>query len=259
VTTLAEAEGVLGAGYPEPLWVQAAETVARQVAEGVVRPGGRLPPERELCQQLGISRVTLRKALGKLVDDGILQPSHGRGWHVATAPGSPPKPVAEKEWPNSLEGFSETATRMGLTATSLVLRDERVPASFDQAEELLIAPGTPLLLLERVRLLNDVPIAIDVTLIPAALADRFEQPDFTVASLYDLITATGSVMSGADSTIEARGADEYVAAQLSIPVGSPVLVLHQVVVDALARPLFMSTLSYSGDRYRLRTFFARAS
>jgi DNA-binding GntR family transcriptional regulator len=251
-----EPEGALRAGYPEPLWVQAVEAISRQVAEGNIRPGGRLPPERELCLQLGISRVTLRKALTSLVQDGVLQPSHGRGWHVAAAA---PETAAGKEWPNSLEGFSETAARMGLVATSRVLRNAILPASLDQAEELQIAPGAPLFHLERVRLLSDVPIALDLTLLPGSVVARFESADFEVDSLYDLITGAGLVMSGADSTIEAREADSYVASQLEIEVGKPILVMHQVVVDPSARPLFTSSIRYSGDRYRLRTFFARAT
>ena len=64
----------------DPLWVQAVDHIAREIAEGRLAAGSRLPPERELCAELSISRVTLRKALLKLVDDGVLRSSHGRGW-----------------------------------------------------------------------------------------------------------------------------------------------------------------------------------
>jgi GntR family transcriptional regulator len=249
-----ESDGRLRPGYPDALWVQAAELISREIESGAIRPGGRLPPERELCAQLGISRVTLRKALSHLVDAGVLQPSHGRGWHVS-APGDA---SATKEWPNSLEGFSETAARMGLVASSRVLSEIVRPASLDEAEELQIAPGIPILHLERVRLLSEVPIALDLTLMRADLLADFASHDFSVESLYDVISGSGLVMSGADSSIEAREAESYVASQLSIEPGKPILVMHQVVVDPLAKPLFSSTIRYSGDRYRLRTFFARA-
>ena len=85
--------------YPEPLWIQAANLITAEIDSGVLKPGMRLPPERELCEQLGISRVTLRKALTKLVEDGLVSASHGRGWYVASTSTS-------KEWPNSLESFS---------------------------------------------------------------------------------------------------------------------------------------------------------
>ena len=67
-----EVAPVIRSDYPEPLWIQAATLIRGQIDEGVLRPGSRLPHERELCQQLGISRVTLRKALNQLVNAGVL-------------------------------------------------------------------------------------------------------------------------------------------------------------------------------------------
>jgi GntR family transcriptional regulator len=239
--------------YPEPLWIQAVNLINREIASGVLKPGMRLPPERELCLQLNISRVTLRKALNKLVDDGVLSASHGRGWYVAETAGT-----AGKEFPNSLESFTETAARMGLVAGSRVLRAETKPASLDQAEELSIAPGTPLFHLERVRLLNDVPIALDVTRIPAQLAPTLAEADFAVDSLYEKLAEAGIEPLRADATIEAREADAAAAEYLGLAVGKPVLVMRQLAVDRAEHPLFVSTITYAGDRYRLRTFFARS-
>ncbi|GAA4198518.1 GntR family transcriptional regulator [Streptosporangium oxazolinicum] len=236
--------------HPEPLWIQAVNLIKDQIGGGVLKPGSRLPPERELCDRLGISRVTLRKALGALVDEGILSPSHGRGWYVA------PSPPA-REWPNSLESFTETARQMGLTPSSTVLRHEVVPTNLDEAETLSIAPGTPLFVLERVRLLNDVPIALDLTQVPAALVPGFADLDFRSGSLYEHIAAIGLDPVKANATIEAREADTYLAGHLQLEVGKPVLAMRQLVLSATDTPLFSSVVFYRGDRYRLRTFFLR--
>jgi DNA-binding GntR family transcriptional regulator len=214
----------------------------------------RLAPERELCQQLGISRVTLRKALTKLVEDGVLTASHGRGWYVSKG-----AKAAGKEWPNSLESFSETAQRMGLTATSTLLRAELTGASLDEAELLLIAPGTPLFHLERVRLLDDVPIALDATAVIAAQLGSTSGVDFTHASLYELLRERGLEPMRADATIEAKSASASEAEMLTLEPGKPLLVMRQLAFDDLERPLFSSTIRYVGDRYRLKTFFARSS
>lgn len=238
--------------YPEPLWIQAANFIAAEIESGALKPGSRLPPERELCQQLGISRVTLRKALGKLVDDALLTASHGRGWYVSETAAA-----GATEWPNSLESFTETAARMGLVATSRVLRASTVPASFDDAEELSVAPGTQLFVLERVRHMGGVPIAVDRTRLPADRVPGFESVDFTTASLYSELLAAGLQITHAESTIEAQEAAAEVAAHLGLEPGKPVLVLHQVVVDDTGRPLFASTVTYGGERYRLRTSFSR--
>jgi DNA-binding GntR family transcriptional regulator len=240
------------ADYPDPLWIQAVNLVNAEIATGDLKPGSRLPPERELCQQLQISRVTLRKALNRLVEDGVLQPSHGRGWYVAT-------PTPAREWPNSLESFSETANRMGLTASSTVLRAATTPATLDEAELLGVAPGTPLFHLDRVRRLDGVPIALDHTCIPIALAPELASADFTTVSLYDALAAAGVEPVRADATVEAREAGDDVAGHLGLDRDKPVLAMHQVAMDADDRPLFASTIQYSGERYRLRTVFSRAS
>lgn len=237
--------------YPEPLWIQAVNIITGEIEAGVLKAGTRLPPERELCQQLGISRVTLRKALTKLVGDGVLRPAHGRGWYVAQT-------GATKEWPNSLESFSETAERMGLVATSKVLRCEERSATLDEAERLVIAPGTPIFRLERVRLLGGMPIALDTTRIALQLVPDLGTVDFARASLYEELAKRGIVPSRADATIEAEEADAEVAQLLDLEVGKPLLVMRQVALDQTERPLFASMVKYAGDRYRLRTSFARS-
>lgn len=237
------------ADYPDPLWIQAVEAILHDISTGALVAGSRLPPERELCTRLNISRVTLRKALLKLVDDGVLTASHGRGWYVAAAP--------HADWPNSLESFSETAQRLGLVASSRVLHASVIASTLDEAEELAIAPGAPVFRLERVRMLGDVPIAIDDSRVPAALVPGIDGVDFTTASLYERLAAGGLDLHRADSTIEARSADDYLATHLAIESGKPVLVMHQVLVNTLEQPLLSSTIRYAGERYRLRTFFSR--
>jgi len=236
--------------YPEPLWIQAATLIHHQIEEGALKAGARLPPERELCQRLGISRVTLRKALNQLVEAGVLNASHGRGWYVA-------KKTVKREWPNTLESFSETAARMGLEPQSEVLRAEIVPASFDEAEELSIAPGTDLFHLERVRLLSEVPIALDMTQIALSVLPDICKADFTRDSLYSTLAEAGIEPVRADATMEAREADAGEARHLRIAEGKPLLVMHQLAFDTAERPLFTSTIKYAGERYRLRTSFAR--
>lgn len=245
-----EVSAIIRPDYPEPLWIQAATLIRDQIDEGSLKPGARLPPERELCQQLGISRVTLRKALNQLVDAGVLNASHGRGWYVA-------KSTAKREWPNTLESFSETAARMGLQARSEVLRAETAAASFDEAEELSIVPGTDLFHLERVRLLDEVPIALDLTQVPVSVLPAVREVDFARRSLFTTLAEAGIEPVRADAAIEAREADAAEAAHLRIAEGKPLLIMRQVSFDAAGRPLFTSTVKYVGERYRLRTSFSR--
>jgi DNA-binding GntR family transcriptional regulator len=140
-----------------------------------------------------------------------------------------------------------------------VLVAQARPANLDEAEDLGIAPGTPLFRLERVRLLDGVPIALDLTRIAASLVPDLGKHDFSTECFYDSLGAAGVEPTRANSTIEAREADAYTAEQLNLAVGKPVLVMHQIAVDAAERPLFTSVISYVGERYRLRTSFARST
>lgn len=234
---------------PEPLWQQAAKAITREIAAAKLSSGSRLPPERDLLTRLSISRVTLRKALHSLVSSGVLVSSHGRGWYVATE--------AHQEFPQTLESFSETAARLGLKPSSDILRAEEAPATLDEAEELSVAPGSPIFHLERIRRLDGVPVAIDVSYFPALRGQDMGAIDFTTASLFKLLMGAGFDLARADSTIEARAADTALARHLGIEVGMPILAMRQLIEDTAGRPLCSSTILYAGDRYRLRTSFSR--
>jgi GntR family transcriptional regulator len=245
------APSALASEHPEPLWARAMAALRARIAVGEFGPGARLPPERDLCRALGISRVTLRKALSVLVDEGVLLAKQGRGWYVA-AP-------ERNDWPNTLESFSETALRMGLDVTSRVLRCEAGHATFDEAEAFQIAPGTLLHRLDRVRMLGGIPIAVDQSMLPTDVAAGFDTVDFTTESLYRAVTRLGFRLGQADTTIEARPADAVLAGHLAIAAGTPVLEMRQIVRDPAQRPLLASTIRYAGDRYRLRTLFTRGT
>jgi GntR family transcriptional regulator len=162
-------------------------------------------------------------------------------------------------FPNSLESFSATAKRMRLESSSVVLRAEVLPATIDEAERLTIAPGTRLFHLDRIRQLGGVPVAIDRSNVPDVYAPDLGDADFRAASLYEQLALAGLEIARADTTIESRGADAEVADLLGIAVGKPTLLMHQTVLDAHGRALFSSRIQYAGDRYRLRTFFARSN
>ncbi len=236
---------------PEPLWRQAADAILQEIAAGVLEPGARLPAERDLCARLSISRVTLRRSLQSLVDDGVLTSSHGRGWYVT--------PGIAKEFPNTLESFSETAARLGLEPSSDVLRTEIAPASLDQAELLSVAPGATLFHLERVRRLDQVPVSVDTSFMRAPAELDLGEIDFSRASLFGRLIEAGIELARAEATVEAQSADEVLAARLDIDAGSPILVMRQLVFDTSGRPFLSSTIRYAGERYRLRTSFSRTA
>jgi DNA-binding GntR family transcriptional regulator len=227
------------------------DSLAEEIARGRRSPGSRLPPERALAEHFGVSRVTLRRALAELESVGIVA-RHPGGWTVA-APriGEPP---------NALMSFSEMAASKGLTASARVLDLHVRPATIDEAEALGLAPGTPLFELERLRLMDDVPIMIDRSTVPLALAPDLVEVDFSASSLYhELEERHGLRPARARFAVEAVAADERQAALLYLQPGEPLLRCHQLTEDETGRPIEMCEMVYRGDRYRFRATLVRGA
>src|SRR5918995_4848367 len=126
----------------QPLYHRVYREIAKGIESGVLAPGDRLPSERALCEQLGVSRATVRRAVEELTTDGLVE-ARGRGSYV--------RGDAVSEPPNTLMSLSDVARSRGLAPTSQVLRGEVRPATIDEADAFSIAPGAPLLPPQRVR------------------------------------------------------------------------------------------------------------
>jgi len=234
----------------EPLYAQIERLVADEIASGRLRAGERLPAERDLCARLGVSRVTLRRALAGLVSHSVLTASAGRGWYVAAG--------VVSESPNELISFTRLAASRGLSASAQVLAHETRPASLDEAEALGIAPGADILDLRRLRLLASVPVSVDRNRVPLALAPSLARANFSSTSLYAALERDhGIVPTRADYVVEARAAGHDDAALLALRTGDPVLLAHQTTYDQNGRVIEIGEITYRHDRYRFRATLIR--
>jgi GntR family transcriptional regulator len=227
-----------------PLHLEVRNAIAEDIAAGLTAPGDRLPSERDLCERLNVSRLTLRKALKALVDDGLLESAPGRGWFVAGGPISEPA--------NVLLSFSDMARARGLTPSATVLSAEVRSARLDEAEVLTVAPGSDLFEIRRLRRLDGVAISIDHSRVPLTIAPGLPQTDFRVESLYSVLRDHGVEPTRAAAVVEAVPADAEQARFLEVNVGTPLLSLSQVTYAQDGRPIDMGDVTYRGDRYRFR-------
>ncbi|HEY8458653.1 MAG TPA: GntR family transcriptional regulator [Actinopolymorphaceae bacterium] len=227
-----------------PLHERVRNRLAADILSGVYARGTRLPSERELCTRLGVSRVTLRRALTDLSKDGLVIPSHGRGWYVAA------ERVGEPA--NVLMSFSAMARAQRLTPSSTVLSQQVRPADLDEAQQLGIAPGAQILDLRRLRMLDGLPVALDRSRVPLAIAPTLADQDFANGSLYDALTEAGWPPHRADYDVEALPADPEQARLLDIEPGHPLLVTRQVTYSVEGRVIELGGIIYRGDRYRFR-------
>ncbi len=233
----------------QPLHDQVRKAIAAQIRSGVIPPGARLQSERDLADQMGVSRVTVRRALDALADDGLVRAARGSGRFVSD--------TALAEPPNALLSFTELGAERGLQATSQVLLTHVRPATLEEAEVFGVAPGADIFELDRLRMLDGVAVALDHTRVPVAFAPELPTIDFSVASLYAVLDAAGAGLVRADYTTQAVAADADQARQLGVTPGSPMLLATTTSYDASDRVVELGETAYRSDRYRFRATLVR--
>jgi GntR family transcriptional regulator len=228
-----------------PRYYRVYRALAEDIAEGRLGPGDRLPVERALCERFGVSRATIRRAARELERDGLVESSARRGAFVSSGPLSEP--------PNVLLSFAAMAAARGLMATANVLGRSVRPASIDEAESLQIAPGSEIFHLERLRMLDGIPVSVDDNRVALARAPAVVDADYERDSLYrTLETRCGVTPTRGEYTIEAVAADPGIAELLGVTSGAPLLLTNDRTFDQAGRPISLSRIIYRGDRYRFR-------
>jgi GntR family transcriptional regulator len=215
-------------------------------------PGTRLPGERELAVDVGVSRSTLRQALAQLADEGLLDRSAQRGWFV-------PRPVVG-EPPSTLQSFSEMARARGLAPGAKVL-DQRVrAATFDEARRLRIAPAAKVAELLRLRTMDAVPVCVDTSVVILGRVPKIAEIDMTDRSLYETVEEFSDIrIARSTYTVRADACDEPTAALLEIEPGSPILIGDEITFDRQGVPVLAGSLRYRADAYRFEADLYRSA
>lgn len=230
---------------PQSSALQAYRILERAVENRAWPPGSKLPAERELAQQLGVSRSTLRHVLAALADSELVEASPQRGWFVTDGPFSDP--------PNVLVSFTESARLRGIRAGAIVLSQTVRPITLTEQEDFRAAPGTEILQLERLRTLDDTPVCLDISRIVMARVPGIEAGNFEDRSLYEEMSTIGGVQPvRSDYAVHAEAADAGTASLLKVSVGSPVLVGQELSYSSNGDRLLAAELTYRGDAYTFR-------
>jgi GntR family transcriptional regulator len=207
--------------------------------------GQAIPSERRLCEQLGVSRLTLRAALDDLVREGHLTRRHGSGTFV-----SRPK-IAQ---PLTLTSFSEDMRRRGMVPGSRTLELKVVPAGARLGRRLQLSPEEPVVRVKRLRLADGEPMALEVLHVPAALVPGLSQADLENRSFYELMEERyGVLISSATQTIEPTVTSAEESEALGVPLHSPAFLFERTTLTVSGRPMEFVRSFYRGDRYQLVT------
>ena len=224
-------------GTTTPLYMQIAKNIQAATTEGEVAIGDALPAERDLCKMTGTSRVTIRKALDKLVEDKTLIRKHGAGTFVL--------PPIEHLGSN-LTGFTGNARNHGHNPQAIwIVKAYGLPTA-EEAEILQILQTDKVARLGRVRLSDGQPLAIENAIVPAKLLPDLDEIS---ESLYQALESKGNRPAKGMQKVRASLANPTEAGLLSIAENSELLRIERRSYLLDGTPVELTRSAYRGDHY----------
>jgi GntR family transcriptional regulator len=222
------------------LYRSVGETLKREIATGRFADTQVLPGERELSQRLGVSRATLRRAIQELIGEGVLFHRQGAGTFIRRA-------MPRVEQPSSrLTGFTEDMRLRGFVASSRELESGVFLPTPEEAMMLGVSPAEGVVRLSRLRLANDVPMAIEHTVVPLHF---LPDPTAIGPSLYDALEARDLRPTRGLQRLRATLLSEADAALLDVPAKSATLYIQRIAYLADGRCVEFTRSYYRADTY----------
>ena len=220
-----------------PMYMQLAHRLRLQIVDGKIGAGEAVPSERDLCDIMGASRVTVRKAIELLIEEGLLSRRQGSGTYVTPriqAPGS------------FLSSFSEDAEARGEVTDTIWMMKTIAVATEEEARLLELPAGSNVARLSRVRMAGGEPLAIENAVVPAEML-----PDIGNLgnSLYQALNERGNRPVTGQQKVRAALAGPTEASLLSIPEKTEILRIERLTRRADGCPVELTRSAYRGERY----------
>jgi GntR family transcriptional regulator len=227
---------------PTPIYLQIAQSIGSLVASTVLPAGYVLPPERVLCEQFGISRMTLRQAMNLLAREGLIDSRRGIGTVV--------RPSRLRKQQQELRSFSEEIRARGgrpesrLISLGLATPEATVREFFGLREDQKVYE------IQRVRLNDGEPLALEIARIPERSCPGLERFDLAKTSLYRILEESyGLSLESCSEEISAEIPNSECRKLLSVPARTAVLVVNRRTYTRDERPVEFTRSVFRGDRY----------
>jgi len=229
--------GALVAHGRKPLYAQFAELLRKAIRDGRLEAGATLPAERDLAAEYGLSRMTIRKAIAELAEDGLLSRKQGAGTTVTRR--------IEQNFSRISSFSEEMAARGQVASSSWILRAQGIvtPA---EAMQLNLSPGAPVMRFHRVRIADGAPMAIEFSTVPAYCLDDVHEVS---ESLYAALARTDHRPVRALQRLRAVPFTAAQARLLHVDAGTPGLLIERCGFLRDGRPVEYTQSWYRGDAY----------
>lgn len=227
----------------EPMYLQLKQRIRDDIVRLGLLPGAMLPGEHRLCEQFGVSRTVVRQALLQLEHQGLIERVKGKGTFVA-------KLKVPETLVHTLTGLYEEVAARGGHVHSSVRRQEVAPADDDVAEALRVPPASSIVVIERLRFVDDEPWSLTTTYLPLPVGALVIHDDLSDRSLYALLAEHGISAKRGVRSAEAVSATTEQAQLLNVNIGQALLVLRSVSYDENSQPMEYFIAFHRGDRSR---------
>ena len=236
--------GTLNRDSSKPLYLQIYEELCDFLANSDLKPGDRFPSELELVEKYNVARITVRRAIAEMVQDGRLTRQPGKGTFVAA-------PKIERQIVD-VSSFSKRMEALGLHAGAQVLETKVIPATPRLSRELRVVLRSPVLSLVRLRFSDQTPVGIENSFISLLTCPGLETIDFSKLSLYQVLDERyGLHPMESEKSLELTTATAWEAKHLSIPQGSALFLIRAQVWGENG-PIEYVKILLRGDRFRLQ-------
>lgn len=223
------------------LYQQVRDILIQNIMNQKWKPGTLIPTEQELMELYHVSRTTIRQAINMLCQDGLLEKRQGKGTIVKSR-----KLIGNL---GQLKGFAEEVVERGLNPHSLLLRAEFSTLLHVEKSILQIPENEQVLLIERIRFANDIPIAFERSCWPEWVGHHLMKSDLNTAKYYEILENNNIYIKRAKENISAINATQLEADMLGIRGGEALLEMTRLSFGIDDRPLEYTRTKYRSDQY----------
>ncbi len=228
------------------IYQQIADDIEEQIVSGALQSGDRIQSEREMSLELGVNRMTVRRAFNVLVERGLIDRRHGGGTYVTS-------PRIERK-AGELFPFTLGIQKLGMEPGAEIISFEEVSADESIASVLALPIGAPVFYIYRVRTANEEPVVLEQFFVSADKFPNFDEHDHDKFSGYAIMDeAYGVKVVRAEQSLEPVIATTYEAELLGIHQGAPLMLERRLSFDEFGRPVEYGKDLYRGDKFKFVT------